>query len=90
MDLSVSDLSPRDRYKLLSALVVPRPIAWVTTLNGDGSVNSHITGNHVHDVGANGIMLAGPNDEKLVPKNNSICNNSNHKTRPKNRIFNSF
>ena len=40
MHLTVSDLSPRDRYKLLSALVVPRPIAWVTTLNADGSVNA--------------------------------------------------
>jgi flavin reductase (DIM6/NTAB) family NADH-FMN oxidoreductase RutF len=40
MDLTLSDLSPRDRYKLLSALVVPRPIAWVTTLNANGSVNA--------------------------------------------------
>lgn len=40
MDLSLSDLSPRNRYKLLSALVVPRPIAWVTTLHADGSINA--------------------------------------------------
>ena len=40
MDLTLSDLSARDRYKLLSALVVPRPIAWITTLNADGSVNA--------------------------------------------------
>ncbi len=40
MDLTLSDLSPRDTYKLLSALVVPRPIAWVTTLHADGSVNA--------------------------------------------------
>ena len=40
MDLTLSHLSPRDRYKLLSALVVPRPIAWITTLNADGSVNA--------------------------------------------------
>lgn len=40
MDLRLTDLAPRDRYKLLSALVVPRPIAWVTTLNADGSVNA--------------------------------------------------
>ncbi|GAB5533994.1 MAG: flavin reductase family protein [Rubricoccaceae bacterium] len=40
MDLTLADLSPRNRYKLLSALVVPRPIAWVTTLNADGSVNA--------------------------------------------------
>ena len=40
MDLTLSDLPARDRYKLLSALVVPRPIAWVTTRNADGSVNA--------------------------------------------------
>ena len=27
-------------YKLLAGLIVPRPIAWVTTLNEDGSVNA--------------------------------------------------
>ena len=46
----------------------------------DGSLNCRVIGNHVHDVAANGIMLAGPNDEKLVPKNNRICNNYVHAT----------
>jgi flavin reductase (DIM6/NTAB) family NADH-FMN oxidoreductase RutF len=32
-------LEPSARYKLLTGLVVPRPIAWVTTLHPDGSVN---------------------------------------------------
>ncbi len=27
-------------YKLLAGVIVPRPIAWVTTLNDDGSVNA--------------------------------------------------
>lgn len=40
MDLTLADVSAGTRYKLLSALVVPRPIAWVTTLNPDGSVNA--------------------------------------------------
>lgn len=40
MTFDLNALSQRDRYKLLSALVVPRPIAWVTTLNEDGSVNA--------------------------------------------------
>ena len=40
MTLTLADLAARDRYKLLSALVVPRPIAWITTLNPDGSVNA--------------------------------------------------
>jgi flavin reductase (DIM6/NTAB) family NADH-FMN oxidoreductase RutF len=40
MQLNLSELSPGKRYFVLSSLVVPRPIAWVTTLNEDGSVNA--------------------------------------------------
>jgi len=40
MNLTLSDLSPGQRYHVLSSLVVPRPIAWVTTLNEDGQVNA--------------------------------------------------
>ena len=40
MDLCLADLSPGRRYKILTALVVPRPIAWVTTQYADGSVNA--------------------------------------------------
>lgn len=40
MQIPLSDLSPGKRYHLLSSLVVPRPIAWLTTLNEDGSVNA--------------------------------------------------
>ncbi|MDX2006315.1 MAG: flavin reductase family protein [Meiothermus sp.] len=40
MNFDFSQLRPTDRYKLLTGLVVPRPIAWVTTLNPDGSVNA--------------------------------------------------
>ena len=40
MQLNLSELSPNKRYFVLSSLVVPRPIAWVTTLNEDGSVNA--------------------------------------------------
>jgi len=35
-----ADLSARDRYKLLIGTVVPRPIAWVTTLDAEGRVNA--------------------------------------------------
>ncbi|MGY2049645.1 flavin reductase family protein [Methylobacterium sp. JK268] len=35
-----SDLPPRDRYKLLCATIVPRPIALVTSLGPDGTVNA--------------------------------------------------
>lgn len=40
MDLRLSDLSPGRRYKILTALVVPRPIAWITTAGADGAVNA--------------------------------------------------
>jgi len=32
-------LERRDAYRVLSSLVVPRPIAWVTTVGGNGTVN---------------------------------------------------
>src|SRR3712207_2143745 len=32
-------LSAADRYKLVTNVVVPRPIAWVSTLGADGHVN---------------------------------------------------
>ena len=38
--ISLSDLSPHDRYKLLCAVVTPRPIALVTTLDDNGAVNA--------------------------------------------------
>lgn len=40
MQLTLSELSSGQRYHVLSSLVVPRPIAWVTTLNEDGQVNA--------------------------------------------------
>lgn len=40
MTFDLDALRQRDRYKLLSALVVPRPIAWVTTRNEGGGVNA--------------------------------------------------
>jgi flavin reductase (DIM6/NTAB) family NADH-FMN oxidoreductase RutF len=40
MHITLSELSPNKRYGIVSSLVVPRPIAWVTTLNENGSVNA--------------------------------------------------
>lgn len=40
MQFRMADLAPRQRYKLLIALVVPRPIAWVTSEDRDGIVNA--------------------------------------------------
>ncbi len=68
MTLTLSDLAARDRYKLLSALVVPRPIAWITTLNADGSVNAapysffNLLGTRPP------VVAVGPDDTDGVPK----------------------
>jgi flavin reductase (DIM6/NTAB) family NADH-FMN oxidoreductase RutF len=40
MKITLAELSPAQRYHLTSSLVVPRPIAWITTLNEDGTVNA--------------------------------------------------
>jgi len=40
MDIDLLSLKQNERYKLLTALVIPRPIAWVTTRNSDGSINA--------------------------------------------------
>lgn len=40
MQYAASDVAPRDRYKILTAFVLPRPIAWVTTLGPTGVVNA--------------------------------------------------
>ena len=40
LSLNFADLEPRQRYKLLCGLVVPRPIALVSTLSPEGVVNA--------------------------------------------------
>ena len=35
----LSALSKRDVYRILSSLVIPRPIAWITTVDDEGRVN---------------------------------------------------
>jgi flavin reductase (DIM6/NTAB) family NADH-FMN oxidoreductase RutF len=39
MQIDPSQQAPGDNYKLLTNLVVPRPIAWVSSLNQDGVIN---------------------------------------------------
>jgi flavin reductase (DIM6/NTAB) family NADH-FMN oxidoreductase RutF len=36
----VSEIAPRERYKLMIGIVVPRPIALVTSVDADGRVNA--------------------------------------------------
>src|ERR1700761_1542863 len=40
MDFPAADLAPDRMYKLLTSTVMPRPVAWVSTLNANGSVNA--------------------------------------------------
>ena len=39
MELKLTDVSPVERYKLLIGLVIPRPIAWISTVNEAGVNN---------------------------------------------------
>src|SRR5437868_5891563 len=39
MDIAASSLGPEAAYKLITGIVVPRPIAWVTTRAPEGHVN---------------------------------------------------
>jgi flavin reductase (DIM6/NTAB) family NADH-FMN oxidoreductase RutF len=39
MELTPQELSPAERYKLLIGGIVPRPIAWVSTLSPEGITN---------------------------------------------------
>ena len=39
VDLNFAELTTLERYKLLTGLVFPRPIAWVSTWGEDGVAN---------------------------------------------------
>ena len=40
MQYDPSDLKPRERYKVMTSFVAPRPIAWVTSMGATGVVNA--------------------------------------------------
>lgn len=40
MDFALRDLAPKERYRLLIGLVVPRPIAFITTRDEKGLINA--------------------------------------------------
>ena len=40
MEYAPENLAPRERYKVLTSFVLPRPIAWVTSLGPTGVVNA--------------------------------------------------
>jgi flavin reductase (DIM6/NTAB) family NADH-FMN oxidoreductase RutF len=39
-EVDLTRLAPMARYKLLTAVIIPRPVAWVTTLDRSGRVNA--------------------------------------------------
>jgi len=39
MQISAAQLNPEQTYRLMTGIVVPRPIAWISTLNPRGGVN---------------------------------------------------
>src|ERR671931_1843287 len=39
MDLKLAEVSAHERYKLLIGLVIPRPIAWISTWSENGVAN---------------------------------------------------
>ncbi|HHY22499.1 MAG TPA: flavin reductase family protein [Bacilli bacterium] len=40
MIFNMDDLNQREKYRLLTSCIVPRPIAWVTTISEDGIYNA--------------------------------------------------
>jgi flavin reductase (DIM6/NTAB) family NADH-FMN oxidoreductase RutF len=62
-------MSPPERYKLLLATVLPRPIAWITTKDASGAINAapfsffNVFGNDPATVGV-GIGSKGPGQPK--------------------------
>lgn len=40
MEILSKALSPEQTYKLITGIVVPRPIAWITTMSANGSINA--------------------------------------------------
>lgn len=40
MHIDFRTATPLDRYKILTAVVVPRPIAWITTVDREGRINA--------------------------------------------------
>jgi len=69
MQFDFTKMSPPERYKLLLATVLPRPIAWITTKDVNGAVNAapfsffNVFGNDPATVGI-GIGSKGPGEPK--------------------------
>ncbi len=57
MIINPADLQPRDAYRLLISVVVPRPIGWVSTVGADGSLNL-APFSFFNAVGQNTVMIS--------------------------------
>jgi flavin reductase (DIM6/NTAB) family NADH-FMN oxidoreductase RutF len=74
MDFRFSEIDPKIRYKLLSATVTPRPIAWVSTLDEAGRSNAapfsffNVFGGDPATVGFS-ILHRSPDDPKDTGRN---------------------
>ncbi|MFX7870797.1 flavin reductase family protein, partial [Acinetobacter baumannii] len=40
MEFDFTTLAPADRYKLMASVIVPRPIAWITSQDAAGRCNA--------------------------------------------------
>ncbi len=73
MDIDPETLAPRERYALLISTILPRPIAWVSTLSPEGAANlapfSFFTG-----IAANpmSVCFAPVNDRHGKPKDSLL------------------
>jgi flavin reductase (DIM6/NTAB) family NADH-FMN oxidoreductase RutF len=69
MQFDFSEMAPLERYKLLLATVLPRPIAWITTRDVNGAINAapfsffNVFGSDPATVGV-GIGSKGPGEPK--------------------------
>jgi flavin reductase (DIM6/NTAB) family NADH-FMN oxidoreductase RutF len=69
MQFDFGEMAPLERYKLLLATVLPRPIAWITTRDPSGAVNAapfsffNVFGSDPATVGV-GIGSKGPGEPK--------------------------
>ncbi len=69
MQFDFEQMLPAERYKLLLATVLPRPIAWITTMDSSGGVNAapfsffNVFGSDPATVGV-GIGSKGPGEPK--------------------------
>jgi flavin reductase (DIM6/NTAB) family NADH-FMN oxidoreductase RutF len=81
--LDPEDVGPRGRYQLLTSLVVPRPIGWLSTWSADGSANlapfsyfAALSSSPMHVGVSIGIRSSGPKDTLLnVRRRRAFCVN---------------